>query len=110
MNREITTIKINKKTKARIENLRSYKRESYDDILQKMLEVLSICRISPVNAQIKLIQIEKERKNNLKPVAEEALKNHLEKYEYNKIKEREINKKQAIKIPRKISLNFGRRR
>jgi hypothetical protein len=34
---EITTIKLLKETKTRIEKLREHKRESYDDILEKKL-------------------------------------------------------------------------
>ena len=63
---KITTIKVNDKTKSRIENLRVYKRESYDDILQKILEVLNLCRQSPDRARARLIMIDKERKRNIK--------------------------------------------
>ncbi len=62
----ITTIKITAKTKERINHLRSYKRESYDEILDKMLEVLNACRNDPDKARIRLILIDKERKRNLK--------------------------------------------
>lgn len=62
---KITTIKVNEQTKDRIEHLRVYKRESYDDILQKMLEVLNLCRQSPERARSRLILIDKERKRNL---------------------------------------------
>ncbi len=110
MNGEITTIKIDRRTKARMESLRSYKRESYDDIVQKMLEVLSICRFSPEKSQARLIQIEKERKNNLHLVAEKVSQNSFDRPEISRIKEEVIDKKSLIKIPRKISLNFGRRR
>ncbi len=61
----ITTIKVNEKTKERIEHLRVYKRESYDDILQKILEVLNLTRLSPERARSRLISIDKERKRNL---------------------------------------------
>ncbi len=61
----VTTVKVNGKTKERIELLRSYKRESYDDILQKILEVLNICRANPEKARGRLILIDKERKRNL---------------------------------------------
>ena len=63
---KITTIKINEKTKERIELLRVYKRESYDDILVKILEVLNICRASPDKARSRLMMIDKERKVNLR--------------------------------------------
>ncbi len=65
-NKDITTIKISKATKSRIENLRSYKRESYEEIMEKILSVLNLCRIAPESAQRKLILIDKERQRNLK--------------------------------------------
>ena len=57
---DITTIKLARRTKSRIDKLKSYKRESYDDIIQKILEILNICRISPEKARLKLIQIHKQ--------------------------------------------------
>lgn len=63
--RKITTVKISGMTKDRIDLLRVYKRESYDDILQKILEVLNLARQSPERAKARLIMIDKERKRNL---------------------------------------------
>lgn len=63
--KKITTLKVDTETKERIEHLRVYKRESYDEIIQKMLEVLSLCRVSPGRAQARLMVIDKERKRNL---------------------------------------------
>ncbi|MBI2632030.1 hypothetical protein HYW75_03435 [Candidatus Pacearchaeota archaeon] len=79
MRQEITTIKLSKKTKDRIEHLRSYKRESYEDILEKMLDVLNICRFEPGKAQGRLEQIERERKNNIKSFNERNTKNISER-------------------------------
>ena len=62
---DITTIKISKKTKDRLEFLRSYRRESYEEILEKILGVLNLCRADPEQARMKLLQIDKERKRNL---------------------------------------------
>ena len=56
---EITTIKLKKITKKRLDKLKSHKRETYDDILEKTLEILNTCRIDPGKARIKLIQIDK---------------------------------------------------
>jgi DNA-binding TFAR19-related protein (PDSD5 family) len=61
---EITTIKLTKDTKERLERLRIYKRESYDEIVQSMLNLLNLCRISPEKARIKLIRIDRERKKS----------------------------------------------
>ena len=41
MTSENTTIKLNKKTKLRLDKLKEYKRETYDEILEKMLEILT---------------------------------------------------------------------
>jgi len=56
---DITTIKLNKQTKDRIDKLRSYRRESYDDILQKILEILNLVRTEPDRARSKLVAIDK---------------------------------------------------
>ena len=62
---KITTLKVAEKTKERIDHLRSYRRESYDEILQKILQVLNLCRANPARAQARLILIDKEKKRNL---------------------------------------------
>ena len=41
---QITTIKLDKRTKARLEKLREHKRETYDEIIRKMLYVLGLVR------------------------------------------------------------------
>ena len=62
---EITTIKLAKETKKRLDNLKSHRRDSYEDILQNMLEILNLCRFSPERARAKLIQIDRlKRKIN----------------------------------------------
>jgi len=63
--RKITTLKVNIDTKERIDHLRVYKRESYDDILRKVLEVLNLTRVSPEKARARLLMIDKEKKVNL---------------------------------------------
>lgn len=66
MEGEITTIKVSKKTKERIDLLRVYGRESYDEIIQKILGVLNLCRVNPERARGRLVMIDRERKRNLK--------------------------------------------
>ena len=63
---KITTIKVSEKTKERIENLRIYPRETYETIMQRLLEILNICRVEPERARGRLILLEKERRRNLK--------------------------------------------
>ena len=60
-NSEITTIKLYKKTKDRLEKLRNYKRESYDEIIQKMLDILNTLRVEPERARSKLVSIDKSK-------------------------------------------------
>lgn len=48
---KVTTIKLLEETKLRIEKLREHKRESYDDILKKILYVLNTARDSPEKAK-----------------------------------------------------------
>lgn len=58
---EITTIKLSKTTKERLDKLKVYKRESYEEIVQKMLELLNMVRTEPDRARAKLIGIDKAR-------------------------------------------------
>ncbi len=57
--KDITTIKLNKKTKERIDKLRMHKRETYDEILQSLLDILNLCRVYPEKAKIRLLNMEK---------------------------------------------------
>ncbi len=59
---KITTIKLTRTTKSRLEKLKSYKRETYDEILEKILEILNISRISPERARARLISIDRQNK------------------------------------------------
>ncbi|MBI5804332.1 hypothetical protein HY450_03750 [Candidatus Pacearchaeota archaeon] len=61
-NNEITTIKIKRKTKDRFEKLRLHEKESYDEIVQRILNILNVCRANPENAQEKLERIEELRR------------------------------------------------
>ncbi|MFH0808820.1 MAG: hypothetical protein V1888_04375 [archaeon] len=62
---KITTIKLLEETKLRIEKLREHKRESYDDILRKILYVLNTARESPEKAKRTLEKISELRKRML---------------------------------------------
>jgi uncharacterized protein (UPF0147 family) len=44
MKPDITTIKIDKKTKQRLDNLKEYERESYEEVLRKILYILNTIR------------------------------------------------------------------
>ncbi len=58
----ITTIKLQKETKERLEKLRESKRESYDDILRKILFVLNATRDNPNKAKNILEKVDELRK------------------------------------------------
>ena len=72
---KITTIKLLNETKLRIEKLREHKRESYDDILKKILYVLNAAREDPDKAKRilervsdlrrKMLEEEKQQKEDL---------------------------------------------
>jgi len=62
---KITTIKLLKSTKTRLDHLKVYHRETYDEILTRMLELLNICRVNPKRARYHLITMEKQRKHHL---------------------------------------------
>ncbi len=63
---ENTTIKLSKETKSRLDHLKEYKRESYEEILQKILDILNTCRMSPMRARGKLIAIDRHRRRQNK--------------------------------------------
>ncbi len=59
---KITTIKINRETKERIEKLRTHRRESYDEIIRHILSILNLCVVNPERARIQLLSLEKKKK------------------------------------------------
>jgi hypothetical protein len=56
---KITTIKIDKETKIRLDKLRIHPKESYDEVIQKILYVLNLCKSNPSEARGRLIAIDK---------------------------------------------------
>ncbi len=61
MERKITTIKLEKQTKDRLDKLKVYKRESYDEVIQKVLEILNLVRNEPDRARAKLVSIDRSK-------------------------------------------------
>lgn len=59
-NLKVTTIKLFKETKQRLDKLKEYERESYDQVLRKILYVLNVCRRNPNEARTILKKINKE--------------------------------------------------
>ena len=66
-----TTIKLQIRTKERLDKLKQYPRETYDDVLRKMLHILSLVKIDSDKAKEILEKIEKLRKKLLNPKPEE---------------------------------------
>jgi len=66
MSKDISTIKLSRKTKDRLEHIKVYARETYEDILIRMLDFLNLCRLNPELARARLIQADKERRRNFK--------------------------------------------
>jgi hypothetical protein len=65
---KITTIKLEKETKSRLDKVKEYRRETYDEILQKMLNILNLCKVSPERARARLIAIDRhKRRQNRQP-------------------------------------------
>ena len=60
----ITTLKVSNITKNRIDQFRIYPRESYDEIILRILSVLSTCRTEPERARSRIIILDKERNRN----------------------------------------------
>ncbi len=63
---KITTIKLSKSTKDRIDKLRVYKRETYDEILQNVLTILNICKVNPEAAKRRLSLIDKRGRKSVR--------------------------------------------
>lgn len=61
-NNNITTLKLEKETKERLEKLREHKRETYDDIIRKIMYVLNTVRDEPIKARAILEFIDEKRK------------------------------------------------
>jgi len=58
----ITTIKLNRSTKDRLDGLKEYRRESYEELIEKILEILNICKMNPLKARAKLMKIDRQHK------------------------------------------------
>ena len=58
---DITTIKLEKETKARLDKLKIHKRETYNEIIQKILSILNKLKDNPFQARSKLDEIDRIR-------------------------------------------------
>jgi len=54
-----TTIKLSKKTKQRLDNLKEYNRETYEEIIMKILHILNQIRKDPISGNRLLSSIDR---------------------------------------------------
>ncbi len=59
---EITTIKLEKATKARLDKLKEHEKESYNQVLKKILHILNLVRKNPYSGNKFLQNIDKNIK------------------------------------------------
>ncbi|MEM0465329.1 MAG: hypothetical protein QXW97_01355 [Candidatus Pacearchaeota archaeon] len=59
---DVTTIKISSETRERLTKLKEYERETFDEILNKILYVLNICKKDPEKAKKFLENIDRRIK------------------------------------------------
>ncbi|MEK6894529.1 MAG: hypothetical protein AABX10_03630 [Nanoarchaeota archaeon] len=65
----VTTIKLDKETKSRLDKLKAHPKESYDELLQKVLYILNLCKAGSNEAKARLIAIDKAKAlNNMKKI------------------------------------------
>lgn len=63
---KISTIKLKNSTKDRLEHLKVYPRETYEEILLRVLDVLNLVRVNPERARTRLLILDKQRRRNFK--------------------------------------------
>lgn len=69
---EITTIKLNQETKARLDKLKEAKRESYEELLRKLLSILNLIKSEPEKARGILHKIQESHDRNFSEKKVEA--------------------------------------
>lgn len=74
-NPKITTIKLNKDTKQRLERVRLHNRESYDELVQRIMNILNICRADPEKAQRRLRFIERQIRRRIRTAQNKNINN-----------------------------------
>lgn len=65
---KISTIKLSSSTKERLDHLQLYPRETYEEILIRILDVLNTIRQSPEKARAKLLSLDRQRRMNFKEI------------------------------------------
>jgi hypothetical protein len=70
---KITTIKLSAETKKRLDHLKIYRRETYEEILQKIFQILNLCKVNPERARGRLISIDRQKKRMSREAKESKL-------------------------------------
>ena len=65
---KVTTVKLSETTKHRLDHLKLYPRETYDEIAQRLLDILNLTMKNPQASRARLINLDKQRKRNFKEV------------------------------------------
>ena len=58
-----TTIRLNEKTKAELNNFKQYKNESYDELVRKIIHLAKMCEKQPKLSQQTILEIKQAREN-----------------------------------------------
>ncbi|MFH1358893.1 MAG: hypothetical protein ABIH37_03340 [archaeon] len=61
--KNITTIKLRKETKQRLDKLKEHNRETYEEVIRKILYILNISRKNPEKAQSLMKKIDRTIKS-----------------------------------------------
>ncbi len=59
---EITTLKLKKETKSRLDKFKIYPRETYEEVMESILNTLNLCRANPERARARLLAIDRQRR------------------------------------------------
>lgn len=59
---DVTTLKISKETRERLGKLKEYERETFDEVLNKILYILNVCKKDPEKAKRVLENIDRRIK------------------------------------------------
>ena len=62
MSQKISTVKLSLETKKRLDNLKLHPKESYEEITQRILSILNLCKLNPLSARARLLEIDTARK------------------------------------------------
>ncbi len=61
----ITTIKISTETKQRLDHIKEYDRETYNELVNKLFYIINVCRKEPLKAQKILENLDKRIKRKI---------------------------------------------